>query len=54
MSIEKRDWQELCEAASKEHDPQQLKALIAELVKAFDERDARTHPGNAEQLNPAS
>ena len=38
MTGEKRDWQELCEAASKEHDPAQLMSLISELMKALDER----------------
>jgi hypothetical protein len=38
MSVEKREWQELCEAASKEYDPEKLMALISELMKALDER----------------
>lgn len=38
MTVEKRDWQELCEAASKEHDSEQLMTLISQLMKALDER----------------
>jgi hypothetical protein len=37
MTAENRTWQELCEAASKEPDPQQLMVLVAELVKALDQ-----------------
>lgn len=35
---QKRDLRELCEAASKEQDPEKLRAIITELVKALDER----------------
>jgi hypothetical protein len=40
MFAEKRDWQALCEAASKEKDPGKLRDLITELLKALDERKA--------------
>jgi len=40
MSVEKRDWQELCRAASKEHDSEQLIALVSELIKKLDEERA--------------
>jgi len=42
MSFEKRDWRELCEAASKEQDPDKLRAIISELIKVLDERKAPT------------
>jgi hypothetical protein len=35
---QKRDLRELCDAASKEQDPEKLRAIIAELIKALDER----------------
>lgn len=38
MSAENRTWQELCEAASKESDSDQLMRLISELMKALDQR----------------
>ena len=38
MSVEKRDWQDLCRAASKEHDSEHLLALVFELMKALDEQ----------------
>jgi hypothetical protein len=42
MSAEKRrDWRELCEAVRNEKDPQRLLELVAELVRALDERDRR-------------
>jgi hypothetical protein len=37
-----RDWQELCEAASKEPDPKKLMSLITEIVKALDDRRRKT------------
>jgi len=39
VTLQKRDWHELCEAASNEYDSEQLRVLISELVKTFDERD---------------
>ena len=33
-----RDWQELCEAASKEPDPKKLMSLLTEMVKMIDDR----------------
>jgi len=38
MSVENRTWRELCEAACKEPDPEQLMTLVSELVKALDGR----------------
>jgi hypothetical protein len=38
MTLEKRDWRELCEAASKEQDPEKLRNIISELIKVLDER----------------
>ena len=38
MSVEKRDWQDLCKAASKEHDSERLMALVFELIKTLDEQ----------------
>ena len=40
MSTEKRDWQALCESASKENDPDKLRDILTELLKALDERRA--------------
>lgn len=45
MCGEKRDWESLCEAASKEQDPNKLMVLISELMKALDER--KKSAGNA-------
>jgi hypothetical protein len=39
MTAENRTWQELCEAASNEPDPEKLMALISELMRVLDERD---------------
>jgi len=36
MSVEKHDWRDLCEAASKEHDSDRLIALVSELMDALD------------------
>jgi hypothetical protein len=36
-----KDWRELCEAASKEEDPQKLMELVSEINKALDERDLK-------------
>ncbi|MFZ3340494.1 MAG: hypothetical protein WA213_06400 [Terriglobales bacterium] len=38
MSFEKHDWRELCDAASKEQDPEKLRTIISELIKVLDER----------------
>jgi hypothetical protein len=35
-----KDWRELCKAAANELDPKRLMALIAEITRALDERDA--------------
>jgi hypothetical protein len=44
MCVDNGEWQALCEAASKEHDPDKLKMLIAELMKALDERNKSSQP----------
>ena len=36
------DWQELCEAASKEPDPRKLMTLLTEMVKMFDDGRRKT------------
>jgi hypothetical protein len=43
MPFEKRDWRELCEAASKEQDPEKLRHIISELIKVLDERKLPQH-----------
>ncbi len=40
MKSKKRDWKELCEAASKEFDPQRLLALVSELTEVLSEESA--------------
>jgi len=40
VNAENRTWQELCDAASKEPDPEQLMVLVSELMKALDNRKA--------------
>jgi len=40
MSVEKQEWEQLCEAASQEHDPEKLMSLISELMKTLDERQS--------------
>ncbi len=47
MSLEKRDWRDLCEAASKEQDPEKLRTIISELIKVLDERKRTQHPPEA-------
>jgi hypothetical protein len=47
MFLEKRDWQELCEAASKEQDPDKLKLIISELIKVLDERKRTQRPAES-------
>jgi hypothetical protein len=44
VDTETRDWQTLCEAASKEYDPEQLLALVSELVEVLEQ--GRPHPAN--------
>lgn len=43
MSVENRSWQELCEAASKERDSEQLILLVSQLMRALDERRISAH-----------
>jgi hypothetical protein len=45
MTAENRNWQDLCEAASKEPDSERLMSLVSELIEALDER--RTPANNA-------
>jgi hypothetical protein len=47
MSVE-----QLCDAISKEHDPDQLMMLISDLLKALDKRKARAKRGS--QAKPSS
>jgi len=47
MPDERRDWRELCEAASKENDSEKLIALVSELVEVLDDR--RVPPGHPEE-----
>jgi len=47
MSDERRDWRELCAAASKENDSDKLMALVDELMEALDEQKLSPgHPGS--------
>jgi hypothetical protein len=46
MSVEKRDWQQLCDEISREHDPDRLMMLISELLEALDERKALAKRGS--------
>lgn len=47
MPLEKRDWRDLCEAASKEQDPEKLRTIISELIRVLDERKRPQHPPEA-------
>jgi hypothetical protein len=46
-----KDWRELCKAAANEPDPNKLMALVAEITKALDERDARRNATRANDNN---
>jgi len=46
-----KDWRELCKAAANEPDPNKLMALVAEITKALDERDARLNATRANDNN---
>jgi len=46
MSIGKRDWRELSEAASKERDSKKLISLVSELMKALDEQRNQHRPSD--------
>jgi hypothetical protein len=48
MTAENRDWQDLCEAASKEPDSKRLMNLVSELIKALDERKTPANGAPAE------
>jgi hypothetical protein len=46
-----KDWRELCKAAANELDPKKLMALVAEITRALDERDAsRNIAGENERI----
>lgn len=53
MENKKRDWKELCEAASKELDPQRLLALVSELTQLLDEGPAKLPQSPRGRTNPA-
>jgi hypothetical protein len=36
-----KNWQDLCQAAAAEQDPKKLMALIAEIVRALEDRDRK-------------
>ena len=36
-----KDWRDLCQAAASEQDPNKLMALVAEIIKALDNRDKK-------------
>ena len=38
----KKNWRDLCAAASAEHDPRKLQALIQDLIRALDERQSQS------------
>jgi hypothetical protein len=40
------DWKELCEAASKEHDPEKLLALVQQLNVVLEERERESMTPN--------
>ena len=47
MSVERRNWQDLCREASTEQDPERLIALVSDLIKTLDEQkpaDTRLSP----------
>jgi hypothetical protein len=50
MTAENRDWQDLCEAASKEPDSERLMTLVSELIKALDEHKT---PANGARGRPS-
>ena len=52
MPLEKRDWRDLCEAASKEQDPEKLRTIISQLIKVLDERKRAQQPAEALPQNP--
>jgi hypothetical protein len=45
----KRDWKELCEAVSREQDPNRLMILISELEQALKERQSERHLNESAQ-----
>jgi hypothetical protein len=38
MTIEEKEWRELCESVADEPDPQRLSELVDQLLKAMDDR----------------
>lgn len=47
MRVEQRNWRDLCEAASTEHDPEKLMALVSEIVRTLDEKQSTKCPADA-------
>jgi hypothetical protein len=45
------DWRELCKAAANEPDANKLMALVAQITKALDERDARRNVNRRNEKN---
>ena len=48
MTAENRDWQDLCEAASKETDSERLITLVSKLIRALDEHKTPANGAQAE------
>ena len=48
MTAENRDWQDLCEAASKETDSERLITLVSKLIEALDEQKTPANGAQAE------
>jgi hypothetical protein len=40
-----KDWRDLCQTAASEQDPNKLMALVAEIIKALDDRNKRAASG---------
>jgi hypothetical protein len=41
-SADKRDWKEICKAASKELDSEKLMTLVSELMRALEDQKSRS------------
>lgn len=39
-----KNWQDLCQAAATEQDPKKLMMLVADIIKALDDRNRRREP----------
>jgi hypothetical protein len=53
MPVEERKWQDLCRAASNEHDPERLITLISELIETLDEQQSPAGRGHVHK-SPAA